>query len=140
MPRKTLLSCLWYAFHQAAQSLSQHADRFAPNSLFKRTFHYILSFKYLNNFYLSFFDLIITLAQRRNVVDIFLICFYEIFLSQFFIVKKKNRIILQSPHKLEDCFIKYQLLKAISTSSFMWQTVFNRINISIWATAHLPFP
>ena len=39
---------------------------FTQNSLFKRTFHHLLSFYYFNIFYLSLFDLIMTLAKRRT--------------------------------------------------------------------------
>ena len=53
----------------------------------KGTFHYLLPFQYLNIFYLSLLDWIMTLAKRRNLVNKFLICFYEMFYRNFFIVK-----------------------------------------------------
>lgn len=50
----------------------------------KKTFHNLLSYLELNIFYYSYFDLIMTLAKRRNVVKKVLLCFYEIFYRNFF--------------------------------------------------------
>ena len=70
----------------SAQSYSQRADWFHLRKticLKEHSITYCL-FSIQKFFYLSLFDLKTTLAKRRNVVNIFLICFYEIFIAIFY--------------------------------------------------------
>lgn len=61
-------------------------DSLSPKG--SRLAHLLL--QYLNICYLSLFDLIMTLAKRPNVVNEFLICFYEMFYRNFLSSNEKK--------------------------------------------------
>ena len=94
-------------------------------------------FQYLNIFYLSPFDLIMTLAKRRNVVNIFLICFYEIFYRNFLSLNVfKNRLFFESIINS----IKMGLLASVLNSHCMSFSDFQFLSFALKKDTSVQFP